>query len=178
MKSPQQTVRKPSRKAQDKSGSRAPRRRQYAALPIRFDEQGRVQVLLLTSRGTRRWIIPKGWPMPKVSPAAAAAREAYEEAGLEGVIDSDTPIGSFLYSKGLDRGRRTEVEVDVFLLIVSRQLESWPEQAERGTRWCDPDEAAALVDEPGLAELLRRARDVRAPGSLSGSTHAPPSRVS
>ena len=154
-----------SPKTRSKSGSRARPRRQYAALPVRFDAQGRVQVMLLTSRGTRRWIIPKGWPMPKVSPAAAAAREAYEEAGLEGVIDSETPIGSFCYSKGLDRGRKADVEVEVFLLIVSRQLDSWPEQAERGTRWCDPEEAAALVDEPGLAELLRRARDVRAPGS-------------
>ncbi len=129
-------------------------RRQYAALPVRYDESGQAQVLLLTSRGTGRWIIPKGWPMPKLSPAAAAAREAYEEAGVAGTIKTETPIGSYRYDKWRERGLRTEVEVDVFLLVVTRQFDSWPEQSERRTRWCDPQEAAGLVDEPELAALL------------------------
>jgi 8-oxo-dGTP pyrophosphatase MutT (NUDIX family) len=77
------------------------RRHQCAALPIRFNGEGKMQVLLLTSRDTRRWVIPKGWPIPKLSPGATAAREAYEEAGLEGSIEGATPIGHYHYDKGL-----------------------------------------------------------------------------
>jgi 8-oxo-dGTP pyrophosphatase MutT (NUDIX family) len=134
------------------------RRHQYAALPIRFTGAGKLQVLLLTSRGTRRWVIPKGWPIPKLSPGAAAVREAYEEAGLEGAIESETPIGHYHYDKGLGGGGAARVQVGVFLLRVSRQLQAWPEQAERETHWYDPDEAAGLVEEPELAAILRDLR--------------------
>ena len=136
-------------------------RQQFAALPVRTDHEGRLQVLLLTSRGTGRWIIPKGWPMRKRSPGSAAAREAFEEAGLEGTIEGDAPIGHYSYEKGMDGGGKTSVRVGVFLLTVARQLSTWPEQAQRETRWCDPDEAAGLVAEPELADLLRHigARD-------------------
>ena len=136
-------------------------RRQYAALPIRFTGEGGMQVLLLTSRGTGRWVIPKGWPMRKLSPADAAAQEAYEEAGLEGTIKGDGSIGSYHYDKQLGSGS-TRIEVDVFLMRVSRQLETWPEQAERETRWCNPEEAALMVAEPELAALLRGLRDAAA----------------
>ncbi len=151
---------KAQRKVEQKARSRPGLRQQYAALPVRVDAEGHVQVLLLTSRGTRRWIIPKGWPMAKLSPAAAAAREAYEEAGITGTIRDEAPIGRYRYVKWIDRGRKTEIEVEVFLLHVTRQLDRWPEQAERGTRWCDPEEAAGMVEEPELAALLRRAPSV------------------
>lgn len=117
-----------------------------------------MQVLLLTSRRTRRWVIPKGWPMRKLSPEAAAAREAYEEAGLEGTIEGDGPIGRYHYDKQLGSAV-TRIEVGVFLMRVSQQLATWPEQAERETRWCDPDEAALMVAEPELAILLSGLRD-------------------
>ena len=93
--------------------------------------------------------------MAKLSPAAAAAREAYEEAGLEGTIEDAAPIGHYRYEKGLGGGRFAEVQVEVFLLIVSHQLPTWPEQAERETHWCAPEEAAGLVAEPELAAILR-----------------------
>ena len=132
-------------------------RQQYAALPIRFDARGEMEVLLLTSRGTRRWVIPKGWPMSKRTPGEAAAREAYEEAGLEGVIRPETPIGQYHYAKALAH-RELTIEVSVFVLRVDRQLESWPEQAERETGWFTPEQAAELVAEPELAAILRSAR--------------------
>jgi 8-oxo-dGTP pyrophosphatase MutT (NUDIX family) len=142
--------------AKSKSRTRRSMRRyqQYAALPVRM-EAGHLQVLLLTSRGTGRWVIPKGWPMCRLRPAAAAAMEAYEEAGLEGTIADETPIGHYHYDKALPGGRTVGVLVDVFLLRVSRQLAAWPEQAERERRWYDPDAAAGLVAEPELAAILR-----------------------
>jgi 8-oxo-dGTP pyrophosphatase MutT (NUDIX family) len=140
--------------------TKRPRRRhhQYAALPVRFTGEGKVRVLLLTSRDTRRWVIPKGWPMRKLSPWAAAAREAYEEAGLEGTIENEKPIGHYHYDKGGDDGSKTRVRVEVFLLRVSRQLEAWPEQAERKTCWFGLEEAADCVDEPELAAIMRTLR--------------------
>jgi 8-oxo-dGTP pyrophosphatase MutT (NUDIX family) len=134
---------------------------QYAAIPIRFTGQGELQLLLLTSRGSRRWVIPKGWPMRKLTPAAAAAREAYEEAGIEGLIRPRSPVGSYRYAKQ-PGSINLAVEVIVFLLWVERQHDSWPEQAERETRWFSPEEAATLVAEPELASLLLSTRDLAA----------------
>ena len=131
-------------------------RRQYAALPVRMGADGEPEVLLVTSRGTQRWIIPKGWPMRRRTPGEAAAREAYEEAGLEGEIETDRPIGRYHYDKRLNNGDIIRIEVSIFLLRVARQLASWPEQAERRTRWFSPQEAADTVAEPELANLLRR----------------------
>ncbi len=93
--------------------------------------------------------------MRKLSPWAAAAREAYEEAGLEGTIERETPVGSYSYDKGGVDGSKIRVQVEVFLLRVARQLQAWPEQAERETHWYDPEEAADLVEEPELAVILR-----------------------
>jgi 8-oxo-dGTP pyrophosphatase MutT (NUDIX family) len=118
-------------KPEQKMRLRGERHRQYAALPIRFTGTGILQVSLLTSRDTRRWIIPNG-PITKLSPRAAAAKEAYEEAGLEGKIVGKTPIGHYYYDKGHDGGGAARVQVSVFLLIVSRQSETCPDQAERG----------------------------------------------
>ncbi len=111
--------------------------------------------MLVTSRGTRRWIIPKGWPMPRRTPGGTAAREAFEEAGLIGFVqEEDGPIGCYNYRKRLASGRSVTVEVDVFILQVARQRRKWPERAQRTTRWYDPVTASGLVDEPGLAKLI------------------------
>jgi 8-oxo-dGTP pyrophosphatase MutT (NUDIX family) len=142
----------------DKASGRG--RRQCAALPIRFTGEGKLQVLLLTSRDTGRWVIPKGWPMRRYSAAEAAAREAYEEAGVEGWIAGETPIGRYTYEKQLPAGGRRKVVVDVFLLRVVRQLASWPEKSERKTAWFDPEDAADKVAEPKLAAILMDARDI------------------
>ena len=127
---------------------------QVAALPLRLDEDGIERVLLLTSRETRRWIIPKGWPMKGRKPCEAAAREALEEAGLIG-RPSKKPIGTFSYFKR--RAAHFDIcRVDVYLLKVEKQLKNWLEKDQREVRWCLLHEAADLVQEPGLSALFRR----------------------
>src|SRR5262245_20966091 len=98
---------------------------QFAALPWRIDDSGRRQVLLLTSRETHRWVIPKGWPIKGRKPAEVAAQEAYEEAGLIGVLIGKRPIGNYFYEKRLRSGA-VLCEVEVFLFRVERQLDDWP----------------------------------------------------
>ncbi|WP_216850935.1 NUDIX hydrolase [Acidisphaera sp. L21] len=127
---------------------------QYAALPVRHLASGEPEVLLLTSRGTKRWVVPKGWPMLGRSPAETAATEAYEEAGIKGRIIGPTPIGRYYYDKQLVGGGVRTITVDLFLLEVVRQLATWPEQAERETHWFKPKQAEALVAEPDLATIL------------------------
>jgi len=125
--------------------------RQFAALPYR-DRDG-LEVLLLTSRETRRWIIPKGWPMSGKTPSAAAAREAKEEAGVVGRVSKKT-IGAFDYVKRLKNGAPLQCTVDVFPLKVSKQLTHWREQNQRTAHWCAPQEAAELIEEPDLSALI------------------------
>jgi 8-oxo-dGTP pyrophosphatase MutT (NUDIX family) len=129
---------------------------QFAALPWRIADSGAREVMLLTSRETRRWVIPKGWPMKRLKPHEVAAREAYEEAGLVGHVIGKRPIGAYHYQKRLPRDRLL-CEVLVFSLRVDGQLDDWPEKAQRETRWFGLSEAASLVDEGGLAEVIQAA---------------------
>lgn len=112
------------------------------------------KVLMITSRGTGRWIIPKGWPMPGRSLAQAAMQEAWEEAGAQGVV-SGAVLGRYHYGKAQDRGYAIPVEVQVFLVRVEALADDYPEASQRSRRWFSPAKAAALVDEPGLAQILR-----------------------
>jgi 8-oxo-dGTP pyrophosphatase MutT (NUDIX family) len=128
---------------------------QFAALPWRIGEGGIREVMLLTTRETHRWVIPKGWPMIGRKLAEAASQEAYEEAGSIGQIIGKRPVGSFHYEKRL--GKKAIVcEVQVFLFRVERQLDHWPEKGQRECKWFDAREATTLVEEGGLAEILRR----------------------
>src|ERR1051326_5273006 len=106
---------------------------QFAALPWRIGERGRREVMLLTSRETRRWVIPKCWPMKATKPTEVARREAFEEAGLVGKIVGKRPLGSYHYSKRL---KKTDVltEVLVYSFQVEKQAEDWPEKLQRDTR--------------------------------------------
>src|SRR5579859_4938848 len=106
---------------------------QYAALPFRIEGR-QVQVLLMTSRGTKRWVIPKGWPIHGLKPQDAAAVEAAEEAGLIGVAE-DRPVGSYQYQKRLKGERTTTVQVIVFPFQVHGQADAWKEQGQRLYRW-------------------------------------------
>jgi 8-oxo-dGTP pyrophosphatase MutT (NUDIX family) len=128
---------------------------QFAALPWRLSEGGTREVMLLTSRETHRWVIPKGWPMKKRKPPEVARQEAYEEAGLIGHIVDKRPLGTFHYPKRLAK-RQVICRVRVFLFRVERQLDDWPEKNWRETKWFDANEAASLVDEGGLAEIIDR----------------------
>jgi 8-oxo-dGTP pyrophosphatase MutT (NUDIX family) len=129
---------------------------QYSALPFRI-ESGSLQILLITSRETRRWIIPKGWPIRGLRPRAVAAREALEEAGLVGSIVGKRSIGSYHYSKRLPEDQENLCRVKVFLLSVDHQLDDWPEKEQRECQWVTPQEAAYMVEEGGLAEIIRSA---------------------
>ena len=126
---------------------------QIGALPWRRRE-GVLEVLLVTSRETRRWVAPKGWPMPYKSDAEAAATEAWEEAGVKGLI-GPVPIGAYSYSKRLKDGSERPCRVKVYPLEVTVDRDDWPEAAQRDRRWMSPAEAADLVAEPELARLLR-----------------------
>ncbi|WP_374545897.1 NUDIX hydrolase [Rhodoblastus sp.] len=126
-------------------------RQQFAALPWRM-MNGALEIMLVSSRDTRRWIIPKGWPMAGRSPAAAAAIEAMEEAGLLGVM-SEEPVGYFHYAKRLS-SRTDHCRVEVFSLRVVRQRDHWPEKHERATQWFSIEEAIASVSDPELADLI------------------------
>ncbi|MDQ0506642.1 NUDIX hydrolase [Xanthobacter agilis] len=128
------------------------RRVQYAALPYRVRSDGEVQVRLITSRETRRWVIPKGWPIKGLSPAKTAAREAYEEAGLMGAIARDA-VGIYTYEKNLGI-RSVLCDVMVFPLKVKRHLQKWPERSQRYGFWFSIDTAAAAVQEEDLKGLI------------------------
>lgn len=112
-----------------------------------------VEVLLLTSLNTGRWIIPKGWPKAGASFAESAADEAWEEAGVRGRV-ADKPIGSFDYEKP-DRNKQRDFTIDVYEILMTEQASHWPEKDMRRRLWIAPQKAAALVDEPGLRALLK-----------------------
>jgi 8-oxo-dGTP pyrophosphatase MutT (NUDIX family) len=130
------------------------RRVQYAALPYRRRANSRTQVMLVTSRETGRWIIPKGWPKKRKAPYASAAREALEEAGVVGEIGRD-PIGSYSYKKRLKSGAVVACEVHVFPLEVKHQQKRWLEKAERECHWFSSTDAAKAVQEPVLSDIIR-----------------------
>ena len=129
-----------------------PKRYQVAAIPVRYDSIQGTQVMLVTSRETRRWVVPKGWPWPHVADHDAASGEAWEEAGVRGHV-MPTKIGKFTYDK-----RRNEkvykLKVFVYLLKVTVEADDWPEIAQRERKWFNKIEAARLVDEPDLKSIL------------------------
>ena len=131
------------------------RRLQYGALPYRTSIKDRAEFMLLTSRETRRWIIPKGWPKRGRSPHHSAAREAFEEAGVVGAV-AKRPVGSFSYEKRLKNGRSVECEVRVFPLEVKRQRKEWPEKQERRVKWLSASKAAEKVKDPAISKMIRR----------------------
>jgi len=136
-------------------GKKSATAKQYAALPYRKSRKGDLEVMLVTSRETRRWIIPKGWPLSGVEPHNLAALEAMEEAGLQGNV-TEIAIGSFHYDKKRGDGSIVHCEVDTFLLEVVQQMPAWPEQDQRTTKWFAPEEAASLVQEPELRDLIKK----------------------
>lgn len=127
-------------------------RRQVAALCWRCGEQG-LEILLVTSRETRRWVTPKGGRMPGLTDARAAAVEALEEAGVEGRV-ADHPIGTFRYLKWLRRGEGRWCVVSLFPLEVTVEHATWQEQHERTRQWMSAEQAASRVNEADLAALI------------------------
>jgi 8-oxo-dGTP pyrophosphatase MutT (NUDIX family) len=133
---------------------RRPPRQQYAALCYRWEPKGdRVEVLLVTSRDTGRWIIPKGWPMADKPAHGVAAQEAYEEAGVKGRVDRE-PLGFYVYDKVLKDDFSVGCRVQVHALQVEKLEEDYPEKTQRTHRWFDYETAAAQVREPSLKSLI------------------------
>lgn len=126
--------------------------RQVAALPYRRSEAGAVEFLLVTSRETARFVIPKGWPMKGLPDWKAAALEARQEAGLIGEVGRK-PFGTYRYWKRL-KVVFVPVTVSVFAMRVKKEKPAWREMEARHKRWLTPAEAATLVDEPELATLI------------------------
>ena len=129
------------------------RRRQCAALPL-AEAGGETLVMLVTSRETRRWVLPKGWAEKRLALNEAAAKEAFEEGGIVGAAAE--AVGSYHYLKRLPGGRSAPCRVSVFPLCVERLLDDWPERRERERRWFTLVDAAAAVEEADLAALLLR----------------------
>jgi len=125
--------------------------RQYAALPYRYLRS--LEILLISSRETHRWVIPKGWPMKGRKPHAVAAREALEEAGVVGRIGRK-PVGSYQYVKRLSNGAPLLCTVEVFPMMVERHRDRWREQDQRTQQWFPAEEAAIAVEEPELQTLI------------------------
>ena len=131
------------------------RRLQYGALPYRRSKGHPAEFMLVTSRETRRWIIPKGWPKNGKLPHRCAAHEAFEEAGVLGIVGR-RPVGSFSYKKRLKSGRSVECEVRVFPLEVTRQKKEWPEKQQRRVKWLSAPKAAERVKDPVLSKIIQR----------------------
>ena len=130
-------------------------KKQIAALPYRKHGEG-IEVLLITSRETRRWVIPKGWPMRNLADHNAAKQEAFEEAGIEGKM-SKKSMGSYSYSKRMKSGRMQQVQVTVYAMEVSRLLDKWPEQNQRKRQWFALSDAVERVNEDGLKAIVEAA---------------------
>jgi 8-oxo-dGTP pyrophosphatase MutT (NUDIX family) len=133
------------------TGRKTDVRAQFAALCWRI-KNDKVQICLITSRNTGRWILPKGWPMHEQTPASAAAKEAYEEAGLTGDA-LDTCLGVYTYIKPLNTVD-TPVITMVYPVHVRNVLSEWPEKHQRRRKWFSPAKAAKKITEPELQRIV------------------------
>jgi len=131
---------------------------QTGVLACRLGRKKRFEVLLVTGRRSRRWTIPKGWPMPGKSLAEAAAQEAFEEAGVEGKVDPE-PLGSFRHVKQSLPVGELEVSILVHEMLVDRELPKWPEFGQRRRKWFSVEEAAQRVDSDELKQLIMMSAD-------------------
>lgn len=127
-------------------------------MPYATDPDGSIRILLITSRDTRRWVIPKGNRIKGVAGYRAAEIEAFEEAGVHGIA-CPAPLGRYRYDKKRRKGGVREAMVEVFPLAVTGQSSHWPEQGERELCWFPLDEAAKAVDEPGLQSIIAGFRE-------------------
>ncbi len=125
---------------------------QSGALAWRLKRK-KAEVMLVTGRQSKRWMIPKGWPMDGKSLADSAAQEAFEEAGIKGKVDPK-PLGRFRHIKQHLLLGDMEVEIQVHPMAVQRQLDDWPERGERSRKWFELTEAAERVDSEELRTLI------------------------
>lgn len=132
---------------------------QAGAIPYRIVD-GILEILLVTSRDTGRWVIPKGHVDDGMTAQSAACQEAWEEAGVTGEITSKMPLGFVPYFKKLKDGTQCAASIAVYPLLVGKQKNKWQERAERTRRWFPAAEAAGLVDEPAMSALILRLEEI------------------
>jgi hypothetical protein len=125
---------------------------QYGALPYRAGPYG-LEIMLITSRERKRWVIPRGWPMVGKKPYRVAEIEAFQEAGVKGIV-ARKAIGAYPYTKFLPGGEERLCFIEVYPLRVTLEAIKWREKSERERAWFRADEAAELVDEGGLAQII------------------------
>lgn len=139
-----------SRKVTKKFGART----QVAALCYRQGDRNGIEILLITSRSARRWIVPKGWPIDGLLPHNAAAQEAFEEAGVKGQV-YDMALGRYRFCTNRTEGKHLPDEAYIFPLEVSKMAKDFKEKGQRKIRWFSPKKAALRVREPKLKRILR-----------------------
>lgn len=133
---------------------RRPEKLQFAALCYRWTEKRKdIEILVITSRDTGRWVIPKGWPMERRTAREVAEREAFEEAGVIGTA-TEASIGTYDYLKGLNGGIKVPCKVQVHALEVKKMAKDFKEKGMRRLEWVSCEEAALRVDEQALKELI------------------------
>lgn len=130
-----------------------PTKIQFAALCYRIEGSGK-KILLITSRDTGRWVLPKGWPIAGTNAKGTALQEAWEEAGVREGNAASRSVGAYTYEKGFNTGWSAPVRTVVYPVVVKKLSKAFPEAGERDRKWFSPSEAANLVQEPELKQLL------------------------
>jgi 8-oxo-dGTP pyrophosphatase MutT (NUDIX family) len=139
--------------------------RQVAALPWRLGKEGQLEFLLVTSRVSRHWLMPKGWPIPGKTDVQSALQEAFEEAGIRGT-GSKQPLGTYDFVKAMHDGSEMGCEMSVFPMSEIIELEVWPEMDQRERLWVPQVEAIDLVYDWNQAKFLAEVRFDRSLGGL------------
>jgi ADP-ribose pyrophosphatase YjhB (NUDIX family) len=128
--------------------------------------KGKVEILLITTSNARQWIVPKGWPIEGLTPSQCAAREALEEAGVEGEVAAES-LGSFRHHKQAKSGETILCTVHLFPMEVTGQRQTWPEKHLREVHWCSVAETLARVKHPNLRRLI--IKFVKSSGQLANT---------
>ena len=146
---------KPTKASLGETANVLPAARQVAALCCRNGEKG-IEILMVTSRDTGRWVLPKGWPVKGKNDPQSARVEAWEEAGVKTARTRPGVIGKYSYNKRLKRGASRPIRVKVYRMDVESLSDKFPEMQQRKRAWFSPKAAANHVAEPELRKLLRR----------------------
>ena len=135
------------------SASKSDVRTQFAALCFRMVDD-KLKILMITSRGSGRWIIPRGWPMDNKTPSQAALTEAWEEAGVRGK-GYDVSLGLYSYTREIGEDGPVPCVAMVYPVKVKTLAQDYPEKGQRKRKWLSPGKAAERVNEPELARIIK-----------------------
>lgn len=131
---------------------------QCAALVYRRGRTG-IQILVITSREAKRWIIPKGWPMAGKTLTEAARIEAWEEAGLKNVIGDPIEIGTYRYEKYNSGGVPVPITVFIHAFETDQLEKKFPEKGQRKRKWVSPKRAQKILKNAEISAAIDRLID-------------------